>query len=194
VGPDQCGSGFRGFRKSHDFASERPGASLAVLPAIVLRGTHEYVPVAPRRVLRRRAPLANSGQHSRSVELAGHRVDPGIRAFSRVSTTPRGSSTHRCGGHSVARTATGSLHGCIHGVSAASMGARAPMARDTPDCRAVIQSTDGFATPSGAGRWYGRIRTGVNRGFPAHYAHATMRRLHARKFPDVPIRYCFVRL
>jgi len=45
-----------------------------VLPAIVLRGTHEYIPVAPRRILRRKAPQANSGQHSRSVELAGHRV------------------------------------------------------------------------------------------------------------------------
>ena len=51
----------------------------AVLPAIVLRGTHEYVPVAPRRVLRRKAPQASSGQHSRSVERVSHRADPGMR-------------------------------------------------------------------------------------------------------------------
>lgn len=92
-------------------AGERRGSSLTVLPAIVLRGTHEYVPVAPRRVLRRKAPQANSGQHSRSVERVPRRADPGMRAFSKVSTTARGSSTHRCGGHSVARTATGSLQG-----------------------------------------------------------------------------------
>nr|MBP7912108.1 hypothetical protein [Pseudomonadales bacterium] len=69
--------------------------SQAVLPAIVLRGTHEYVPVAPRRVLRRKAPQANSGQHSRSVDRVPHRANPGMPAFSRVSTTARGS---RCAG------------------------------------------------------------------------------------------------
>lgn len=66
----------------------------------------------------------------------------------------------------------------------------APRRRTTLLARSVMV----FATRSGAGRWYGSIRTGVNKGFPAHYAQATMPRPHARKFPDVPIRYCFVRL
>lgn len=95
-------SGSRGCRKSHDVVSWRPGASLAALPAIVLRGTHEYVPVAPRRVLRRKAPQGKGGPRSRSAtdgrsSAAGwHRArNPQMRAPEVRYTAPPSRSRHR---------------------------------------------------------------------------------------------------